>query len=143
MTDATRRQIPDSRYVANSAGDIFSPQGLRLTPWKGDRRGHLRVDIDTGRWFVHQLIAATFIGPCPSGQEVRHKNGIYHDNRASNLEYGTRSQNVLDSVIHGTYRNHNAEKTHCPRSHEYDAKNTYVDPRGRRRCRRCQSRWAA
>lgn len=28
-------------------------------------------------------------------------------------------------------------KTHCPQGHEYDQANTYVDPKGHRRCRAC------
>ncbi len=36
-----------------------------------------------------------FAGPCPEGQEVNHKNGVTKDNRLSNLEYVTKSQNLL------------------------------------------------
>lgn len=45
---------------------------------------------------VHTLVAATFLGQRPSGSDVRHKNGRKTDNRKENLEYGTRSENVLD-----------------------------------------------
>lgn len=44
---------------------------------------------------VHRLVAAAFIGPCPEGQEVNHKNGIREDNRLANLEYMTRQQNII------------------------------------------------
>lgn len=44
---------------------------------------------------VHRLVAAAFIGPCPEGKEVNHKNGDFFDNRAENLEYVTRSENML------------------------------------------------
>jgi hypothetical protein len=43
---------------------------------------------------VHRVVAATFIGPCPKGLEVNHKNGNRLDNRAQNLEYVTRSENM-------------------------------------------------
>lgn len=45
---------------------------------------------------VHILVAAAFIGENPGGMDVRHKNGKRIDNRADNLEYGTRSENMLD-----------------------------------------------
>lgn len=45
---------------------------------------------------VHILVAAAFLGLNPGGLDVRHKNGCRTDNRAENLEYGTRSENVLD-----------------------------------------------
>ena len=44
---------------------------------------------------VHRLVANAFIGPCPSGKEVNHKNGNRTDNRVQNLEYLTRSENQL------------------------------------------------
>ncbi len=53
---------------------------------------------------VHSLVAEVFIGPCPLGQEVRHKNGVRTDVFADNLFYGTRTQNAADKVEHGTHR---------------------------------------
>lgn len=39
------------------------------------------------------------------------------NNSLSNLRWGTRSDNQLDSVRHGTHSN--ARKSHCPRGHIY------------------------
>jgi hypothetical protein len=50
---------------------------------------------------VHRLIARTFLGPCPAGLLVNHKNGIKTDNRACNLEYVTKSQNALHGIALG------------------------------------------
>lgn len=43
----------------------------------------------------------TFVGSPEKGQEVRHKNGIPTDNRLENLEYGTRTENILDVFWQG------------------------------------------
>lgn len=48
---------------------------------------------------VHKLVAAAFIGPCPPGKEVNHKNFIKHDNRDTNLEYLTKLENAQHSAI--------------------------------------------
>jgi len=42
---------------------------------------------------VHILVASAFLGPRPEGKEVNHKDGVKHNNHASNLEYVTRSEN--------------------------------------------------
>jgi hypothetical protein len=51
---------------------------------------------------VHTLLALTFIGPKPEGHEVLHINGDRLDNRLCNLRYGTRWENMQDSLLHGT-----------------------------------------
>jgi hypothetical protein len=84
---------------------------------------------------VHKLVAAAFLGPQPDGTEIRHLNGNPADNRAENLAYGSRSENQLDSVEHGTQVN--ARKTRCPQGHEYTPENTYIQPGGGRICRTC------
>ena len=64
-----------------------------------DAQGYRTVQLNRGgRYkfeFVHRLVAGAFIGPCPDGHEVNHKNGVKHDNRFENLEYATPQQNVL------------------------------------------------
>ena len=45
---------------------------------------------------VHQLVLQAFVGPIPSGQEVRHLDDNKKNNRLENLCYGTRSENLLD-----------------------------------------------
>jgi hypothetical protein len=44
--------------------------------------------------FVHSAVAAAFIGPRPQKHDVNHKNGNRSDNRACNLEYMTRKDNL-------------------------------------------------
>lgn len=63
----------------------------------------LRRDGKTITKRVHQLVAETFVGPRPDGLEVRHLDGDYTNNRLSNLKYGTKSENSLDAMRHGTH----------------------------------------
>lgn len=81
---------------------------------------------------VHTLVLEAFAGPKPEGMEARHLNGNSRDNRSVNLTWGTRSENNLDRVAHGTHQH--TRKTHCPQGHEYD----YIDPTGGRRCKTCR-----
>jgi hypothetical protein len=52
--------------------------------------------------FVHRLVLESFIGPCPPGQEVRHRNGDRTDNRLANLAWGDRYEQAADRHRHGT-----------------------------------------
>ena len=67
--------------------------------------GYLKVDLYINNLahpkLVHRLIAETFLGPCPPGQEVNHRNLDKTCNEASNLEYVSRSENLIHS---GSYR---------------------------------------
>jgi len=68
---------------------------------------------------------------------VCHNDGDPHNNRVSNLRWGTASENALDAVRHGTHPE--ARKTHCRRNHPYDEYNTVHRPYAphKRRCREC------
>lgn len=102
--------------------------------------GYLRVNIATKGENrvkkVHHLVALAFIGPRPAGMDVCHNNGDRLDNRACNLRYATRSENLRDAVRHGT--NWNTAKTHCPQGHPYSAENTLLNSNGRRECATCR-----
>jgi HNH endonuclease/NUMOD4 motif-containing protein len=50
---------------------------------------------------VHQLVATAFLGPCPPGKEVNHKDLDKTNNRWDNLEYTTSSRNKYHAVEHG------------------------------------------
>lgn len=75
------------------------------------RSGHQRREV----LYVHRLVLAAFVGPCPEGMEVRHLDGNPANNRLENLKYGTVSENRFDSVRHGTHVE--TRKTHCPKGH--------------------------
>lgn len=92
--------------------------------------------------YIHRAVAAAFIGPCPEGQQVRHKDGERTHCEVSNLEYGTPSENMYDTVRYGG--NYWANRTHCDHGHEFTPENTCVLTRrdGRflqRVCRTCRN----
>ncbi|MDF2707066.1 MAG: hypothetical protein K0R62_2718 [Nonomuraea muscovyensis] len=95
---------------------------------------------------VHVLVAAAFIGPRPDGMDVCHNDGDSLNNRPENLRYGTRSENVLDEIAHGTHRH--ASRTHCAAGHELTEDNVYrckARPKSRqcRKCRAARRKWTS
>jgi hypothetical protein len=51
---------------------------------------------------VHHLVLAAFVGPRPTpDHETRHKNNRRSDNRAENLAWATKAENMWDKVASG------------------------------------------
>lgn len=145
MTVEEWRQVVGSPdYQVSDRGRVISykrktPKVMRLTRQKG----YLHVTIAMGalgrvRRTVHSLVAEAFIGPRPTGLQVRHLDGDGENNQVANLAYGTNSENMQDRLRHG--RDPNAKKTHCPQGHPYSGPNLYIAPStGNRDCRVCSS----
>lgn len=47
---------------------------------------------------AHRAVYQHWVGPIPDGHVVNHKNGVKTDNRPSNLEAVTQSENVLHAI---------------------------------------------
>lgn len=127
------------RTIVDKAGRIqrFKGRILKLYPVQGYRTIQLCRNGEWSNFFVHRLVLAAFVGPCPDGMETRHMNGDPADNRLENLRYGTPSENNLDRVRHGTHQQ--TRKTHCPRGHRLADPNLRADQkrRGKRTCLAC------
>lgn len=102
MTIEWKEINPD--YIISSDGQIGSRKsgGLKILKNQRDDNGYLRttlyIDGVRIRRLTHQLVAEAFIGPRPTpGHQVNHKNGIKDDNRDTNLEWATASENQLHS----------------------------------------------
>lgn len=99
------KQIPGyDKYQVTKDGKVWSDRTQKFLSAKKNKHGYLIVALyQNGRHEigVHRLVMWTYVGPQRGSIEVLHKNGVRHDNRLSNLEYGTRSDNAKDRVAHG------------------------------------------
>lgn len=132
------RSLPHARRGRNSSVRRFPARALRgWVNGNGYRAVTLVADGKDHTALIHRLVLEAFVGPCPDGMEALHGNGNRTDARLSNLRWGTRPENRLDAVRHGTH--HEARKTHCPAGHPYNDQNTYRSKRGGRVCRTCHN----
>lgn len=131
------------RTTVTKIGTSMSFKGRQMTATVRKQSGYHVVALNAhGRERqrkIHQLVCEAFHGSRPSSEyQVRHLNGNKDDNRASNLAWGTASENTQDSIRHGTQWQ--LRKTHCPEGHPYDEANTgytRLETRTGRFCRTC------
>jgi hypothetical protein len=78
-------------------------QIMRINTTKsGYHRVTLRKEGTRKAFFIHKLVALTWLGPYPPGQQVRHGPNGHLNNSVENLCYGTPSENALDRIRDGT-----------------------------------------
>ena len=100
---------------------------------------------------VHRVSYRLSIGPIPEGKELDHLchnadkscpgNECAHRRcvRPSHLEAVTHQVNVRRGLAPSASSAYQRGKTVCKRGHPFDEKNTGIDCRGNRRCRRCHA----
>ena len=99
-----------SGYTVDDSGNIYSfRSGSCRMLAQRNHKGYLHVSIkDNGsptkmhKEPVHKLVLSSFRGARPEGMVCRHLNGNAHDNRLSNLCWGTPKENLADDIRHGT-----------------------------------------
>ena len=81
-------------WQVSSHGRVRSPVGIASYGWSSD--GYRRVKIQGKCYFVHRLVASTFLGPPPSlfQWQVNHIDGNKRNNDLSNLQYVSPSENA-------------------------------------------------
>ncbi len=78
-------------------GRILKPR-IQKSAWTTYHRVNLCRDGKNNTQRIHRLIMLTFVGPCPDGKVVCHKNGNSFDNRLENLKYDTQKENVRFNI---------------------------------------------
>lgn len=65
-----------------------------MKPFKNNS-GYLQIKLGGKNYYIHDIIAAQFIGKKPEGYEVDHINNEITDNRVENLRYLTPKENKM------------------------------------------------
>lgn len=88
---------------------------------------------------AHRFAYEAAKGPIPEGLHLDHTCSVRCCVNPDHLEPVSLAENNRRTWQRGrqTAGQFQAAKTHCPKGHEYDAANTYIDPKGPRVCREC------
>ena len=102
------RDVPgyEGLYAVTSDGCVWAYEKTRLRTYAArwlkqhpNEDGYMLATLcDNGKrrtFKTHQIVALAWISPQPTpAHEVNHKNGVKSENRADNLEWTTRRENV-------------------------------------------------
>ena len=111
--------------------------------WTANRSqdGYGRIKVSGRKVKAHRVSYELTYGPIPEGLTIDHLCRVRHCINPAHLEVVTNRENILRGHAFTAV---NAAKTHCPQGHEYTPENTYISPKGYRKCRACEtSRLAA
>jgi len=101
--------VSDHGRVRSVGRTVDHPRGQRILKGKvlkpGFSHGYNMIGLQKNGprkfFYVHRLVAAAFIGPCPVGRQVNHVDGVKLNNQMFNLEYVTPSENTLHAYRAG------------------------------------------
>lgn len=97
----------EGHYWVSNNGRVKGDDGQLRTQHRSSN-GYWRVHLSRcgrqGTYYVHRLVAAAFLGPCPPGMVVCHGPAGQGCNALSNLRYASQSENCgVDKLRDGTH----------------------------------------
>jgi hypothetical protein len=92
--------------IENGEVKVFSSskhaKGRELSQYK-NKNGYLKIKLNNKNVFVHSLVSRFILGDRPKDYVVNHIDGNKLNNRPSNLEYVTVSENIKHSIKSGLH----------------------------------------
>lgn len=95
-------------YEVSNLGAVRNVVTGRLKSSSPRKAGYLTLGLSKGGVAqtvdVHRLVMDAFVGPCPPGCNVNHKDGVKTNPALDNLEYVSFSQNSRHAIEAGLWK---------------------------------------
>ena len=107
----------EGHYLISNLGRVWSLSAQRTRALYCGPNGYLSLALyrenREHRFYVHALVLAAFVGPCPPGHEVNHIDFNRLNNRLSNLEYITHLENMRHTTANGRMPHGESHRQKC------------------------------
>jgi len=112
LADNAFRPFLDTGYSVSMDGKVKGPKGNLLSP-RSNGQDYQRVQLGSyGDEYIHRMVAIVFHGEPPTPEhQVDHINSNRADNRAANLRWVSKDENLADRDIAKGEDHHNAKVT--------------------------------
>lgn len=95
-------EIPEVEgYEASHKGEIRNKKTGKILHQFLGKDGYLRIQIAGKTRLVHRIIADTYLRKIDEKNFVNHMDGDKQNNNVGNLEWVTRSENMVHAYTHG------------------------------------------
>lgn len=88
-------------HEVSDLGRVRNKKTGRIMKQFRGQNGYLQLQIDKRNERVHRMVATAFLGGNHQELDVNHKDTNKENNCVSNLEWTTRSENIIHSFKHG------------------------------------------
>lgn len=116
MRDEWVRTERNHNYEVNPDGYVRNVRNNRILTNSPNNSGYMTVSLGKRMpgQFVHHLVGEAFVPGYEPDLDIDHKNGKKWDNRAENLEWCTRSENIKRAFEMGLAKPHRSANAGAP-----------------------------
>ena len=90
--------IFDGKYIVYSDGKVFSIKRKRFLKPQRHNAGYIKYMLFDGYYYLHRLLAESFIPNPNNFPDINHINENKNDNRIENLEWCTHRNNMRHTL---------------------------------------------
>lgn len=99
------KEDSSKKYFVSNLGRFKNSFGIIMDNYKVNDNGYIRVFVHNKTYFLHRLIAKTFLSNPFDKEQVNHKDGEKLNNKLDNLEWVTNQENQIHKFKSGLGNN--------------------------------------